>query len=163
MIDHCCSHFFEKMKDISWIWLWIFAKERNILKRLEIKSIFYLNLKVVYLLGRSGNQLGALDLMVNKLLRIDMAIDFCAENDDPELWERLIESAIKRPEQCAILLKRMASIKINSFDVILKVKLIKRNLIKNIINYRFHYKWIFLICDNVFYKCYVIMNSKGIF
>lgn len=79
-------------------------------------------MKVVYLLGRSGNRLGALDLMVNKLLRIDMAIDFCAENEDPELWDRLIESAIKRPEQIAILLKRMASIKVNSLGVVEKVR-----------------------------------------
>lgn len=60
--------------------------------------------------------------MVNRLLKIDMAIDFCVENDDPELWERLIESAISRPEQITCLLKRMASIKINSLDVVEKVK-----------------------------------------
>ncbi|CAK5060137.1 unnamed protein product [Meloidogyne enterolobii] len=77
--------------------------------------------EVVYLLGRTGNRLEALDLMVNKLLRIDMAIDFCAENDDYELWERLIESSIKRPEQIVILLKRMACLNIDSISVVEKV------------------------------------------
>nr|CAD2131331.1 unnamed protein product [Meloidogyne enterolobii] len=77
--------------------------------------------EVVYLLGRTGNRLEALDLMVNKLLRIDMAIDFCAENDDYELWERLIESSIKRPEQIVILLKRMACLNIDSINVVEKI------------------------------------------
>uniref|UniRef100_A0A1I8BSP0 RING-type domain-containing protein n=1 Tax=Meloidogyne hapla TaxID=6305 RepID=A0A1I8BSP0_MELHA len=77
--------------------------------------------EVVYLLGRSGNRLEALDLMVNKLLRIDMAIDFCAENDDYELWERLIESSIKRPEQITILLRRMACLNIDSISVVEKI------------------------------------------
>lgn len=59
--------------------------------------------------------------MVNKLLRIDMAIDFCAENDDYELWERLIASSIRRPEQITILLKRMACLNIDSINVVEKV------------------------------------------
>jgi hypothetical protein len=83
---------------------------------------FFVPFQVVYLLGRSGNRLDALDLMVNKMLRIDLAIDFCVENDDPELWERLVESAIKHPEQIAILLGRMASTNIDSLSVVEKVK-----------------------------------------
>uniref|UniRef100_A0A183BY14 Vps39_2 domain-containing protein n=1 Tax=Globodera pallida TaxID=36090 RepID=A0A183BY14_GLOPA len=54
--------------------------------------------EMVYLLGRSGNRLEALDLMVNKMYNIDMAIDFCAENGDTELWQRLIQFATNRPE-----------------------------------------------------------------
>uniref|UniRef100_A0A183CC30 Nuclear pore complex protein Nup85 n=1 Tax=Globodera pallida TaxID=36090 RepID=A0A183CC30_GLOPA len=53
----------------------------------------------VYLLGRSGNRLEALDLMVNKMHNIDMAIGFCAENGDTELWQCLIQFATNRPEQ----------------------------------------------------------------
>ncbi|VDN44439.1 unnamed protein product [Gongylonema pulchrum] len=62
----------------------------------------YANL--VYLLGRSGNCLKALDLLVNKLNRIDSAIDFCRENDDHDLWNALIDAAVKRPDHVTQLL-----------------------------------------------------------
>lgn len=50
-----------------------------------------------------------------------MAIDFCAENSDPELWQRLIDSAIKYPDQIVSLLKRTVGININPLEVIEKV------------------------------------------
>uniref|UniRef100_A0A914GZH7 Vacuolar protein sorting-associated protein 41 homolog n=1 Tax=Globodera rostochiensis TaxID=31243 RepID=A0A914GZH7_GLORO len=77
--------------------------------------------EMVYLLGRSGNRLEALDLMVNKMYNIDMAIDFCAENGDSELWQRLIQFATNRPEHVACLLRKTASVNINPLDIIEKV------------------------------------------
>ncbi|KAL3119667.1 hypothetical protein niasHT_006753 [Heterodera trifolii] len=78
--------------------------------------------EMVYLLGRSGNRLEALDLMVNKLGNIEMAIDFCAENDDAELWQHLIQSATNRPEHVACLLRKTASVSINPLDIIEKIQ-----------------------------------------
>ncbi|OZC05770.1 hypothetical protein X798_07255, partial [Onchocerca flexuosa] len=63
----------------------------------------YIN-EMVYLLGRSGNRMKALDLLVNKLGRIDSAIDFCRENDDCDLWNSLVDAAMKRPDHITELL-----------------------------------------------------------
>lgn len=76
---------------------------------------------MVYLLGRSGNRFEALDLMVNTMKQIEMAIEFCAENADSELWQRMIESALNHPDHIARLLSRTASVNINPLDLIEKV------------------------------------------
>ncbi|KAK6027746.1 hypothetical protein OSTOST_06220 [Ostertagia ostertagi] len=55
---------------------------------------------MILLLGKSGNHVDALDLMVRKYNQLDKAVEYCqvsvngtisAEHDDPDLWTRLIE------------------------------------------------------------------------
>lgn len=75
---------------------------------------------MVYLLGRSGNRMKALDLLVNKLDRIDSAIDFCRENDDSDLWNSLVDAAVKRPDYIMELLNTAGKY-VNPLNIIEKV------------------------------------------
>ncbi|KHN74077.1 Vacuolar protein sorting-associated protein 41 -like protein [Toxocara canis] len=76
----------------------------DITKALEICERKQYIKEMVFLLGRSGNYSKALDLLMNKLDRLDLAIDFCRENDDRALWEALIESSMSRPQRITQLL-----------------------------------------------------------
>uniref|UniRef100_F1KSV0 Vacuolar protein sorting-associated protein 41 n=1 Tax=Ascaris suum TaxID=6253 RepID=F1KSV0_ASCSU len=76
----------------------------DITKALEICEGKQYIKEMVFLLGRSGNYSKALDLLINKLDRMDLAVDFCRENDDRALWEALIESTMNRPERITQLL-----------------------------------------------------------
>lgn len=78
---------------------------------------------MVFLLGRSGNYSKALDLLINKLDRMDLAVDFCRENDDRALWEALIESTMNRPERITQLLNTAGEY-ISPLEVVEKVHLI---------------------------------------
>ncbi|KAI6205472.1 hypothetical protein M3Y94_00795600 [Aphelenchoides besseyi] len=61
--------------------------------------------EVVYLLGRSGDRLKALDVIMTQLEDIDGAISFCMDHDyDVELWHRLVELSIRKPEHIKKLL-----------------------------------------------------------
>ncbi|VDK80649.1 unnamed protein product [Onchocerca ochengi] len=79
----------------------------------------YIN-EMVYLLGRSGNRMKALDLLVNKLGRIDSAIDFCRENDDCDLWNSLVDAAMKRPDHITELLNTAGKY-VNPLNIIEKI------------------------------------------
>ncbi|VIO99680.1 Vacuolar assembly protein VPS41 homolog, putative [Brugia malayi] len=79
----------------------------------------YIN-EMVYLLGRSGNRMKALDLLVNKLGRIDSAIDFCRENDDSDLWNSLVDAAVKRPDHIMELLNTAGKY-VNPLNIIEKI------------------------------------------
>uniref|UniRef100_A0A0N5D511 RING-type domain-containing protein n=1 Tax=Thelazia callipaeda TaxID=103827 RepID=A0A0N5D511_THECL len=92
----------------------------DIAKALDIcEKKQYVN-EMVYLLGRSGNRKKALDLLVNKLNRIDCAIDFCRENDDSDLWDKLIEAAMKRPDHISQLLNTVGHY-VNPLTIIEKI------------------------------------------
>lgn len=59
--------------------------------------------------------------MLNQLDRIDKAIDFCTEHeDDIELWSRLIDLAMRKPEHITRLLSS-AGTYIDPLEVIQKV------------------------------------------
>lgn len=75
---------------------------------------------MVYLLGRSGNRMKALDLLVRKLNRLDSAIDFCRENDDYDLWNALIDAAVKRPDHVTQLLNAVGKY-VDPLSIIRKV------------------------------------------
>ncbi|VDK49048.1 unnamed protein product [Anisakis simplex] len=92
----------------------------DITKALEICEQKQLIHEMVFLLGRSGNYSKALDVLMNKLDRIDMAIDFCRENDDRALWEALIESSMKRPQRITQLLNTAGEY-VNPLEVIEKI------------------------------------------
>ena len=52
----------------------------------------------VFLLGRMGNALRALHLIIDKLGDIPRAIDFVRSQRDDELWEQLISWALSSPD-----------------------------------------------------------------
>ncbi|KJH48985.1 hypothetical protein DICVIV_04884 [Dictyocaulus viviparus] len=65
--------------------------------------------EMILLLGKSGNHVDALDLMVKKYNQLDKAIEYCQEHDDADLWERLIEEVIRTPSHVAHLLNHAGS------------------------------------------------------
>uniref|UniRef100_A0A915PHB8 RING-type domain-containing protein n=1 Tax=Setaria digitata TaxID=48799 RepID=A0A915PHB8_9BILA len=79
----------------------------------------YIN-EMVYLLGRSGNRIKALDLLVNKLGRIDSAVDFCRENDDCDLWNSLVDAAVRKPDHITELLNTAGKY-VNPLNIIEKI------------------------------------------
>lgn len=50
--------------------------------------------ETVYLLGRTGNFKGALNLIVKELGNFEQAINFCKEHHDNELWTDLISYSL---------------------------------------------------------------------
>lgn len=70
------------------------------------RELFYP--EMVYLLGRMGNTHEALTIIISKLNDIQMAIDFCKENDDMDLWHELINQSLDRPEIMTKLLDGIA-------------------------------------------------------
>lgn len=78
--------------------------------------------QTVFLLGRSGNRLQALDMIMTETADLDAAILFCTEHeDDAELWDRLIQLAMSQPEHVRKLLN-IAGNFIDPLSVIEKVR-----------------------------------------
>lgn len=73
-------------------------------KAIEVCKKSKLQHELVFLLGRSGNRLAALETIIEQMERIDLGIEFCAEHADPDLWQRLIELAMKKPEHVSKIL-----------------------------------------------------------
>ncbi|KAM3727480.1 Vacuolar protein sorting-associated protein [Dirofilaria immitis] len=92
----------------------------DIAKAIDICEKKQFTNEMVYLLGRSGNRMKALDLLVNKLNRIDSAIDFCRENDDCDLWNSLVDAAVKRPDHITELLNTAGKY-LNPLNIIEKI------------------------------------------
>ncbi|KAL6724021.1 hypothetical protein Aduo_018959 [Ancylostoma duodenale] len=65
--------------------------------------------EMILLLGKSGNHVDALNLMIKKYNQLDKAIEYCQEHDDTDLWARLIEEVIETPEHIAHLLNHAGS------------------------------------------------------
>lgn len=70
------------------------------------RELFYP--EMVYLLGRMGNTMEALSIIIHKLKDIQMAINFCKENDDMDLWNDLINQSIDKPQIMTKLLDGIA-------------------------------------------------------
>jgi vacuolar protein sorting-associated protein 41 len=62
-------------------------------KTKEMKD--YLYRCIVYLLGRLGNTDLAMNIIINNLNDVDLAIEFVEAQKDPELWEELINYSLK--------------------------------------------------------------------
>ena len=71
-----------------------------------------------------GNTHEALKLITNELSDIDQAISFCKEYHDLDLWERLIDHALNKPEFIVALLQNIGT----HIDPLLLVKRIQLNL-----------------------------------
>lgn len=74
--------------------------------RICTEQLFYP--EMVYLNGRMGNTIDALSIIITKLNDIQMAIDFCKEHDDMDLWNELINQSLDRPEIMTKLLDGIA-------------------------------------------------------
>ena len=65
--------------------------------------------EAIYLYGRMGNLKLALELIMNSLKDVEMAIDFCKEHDDSDLWKLLVEHAIDKPKFVVGLLQNIGT------------------------------------------------------
>ena len=54
--------------------------------------------EMVFLRGRSGDLRGALQLILERLRDVEMAIEFVRQQDDSELWESLLAYSDNKPE-----------------------------------------------------------------
>lgn len=64
---------------------------------------------MVHLLRVMGRSSQALELMIDQLVDIAQAIEFCKEQGDHELWERLIEKSLPKPEFISYLLNNIGA------------------------------------------------------
>lgn len=69
-----------------------------------------------------GNTIESLSIIIKKLDNIQMAIDFCKEHDDMDLWNELINQSLDRPEIMTKLLDGIAGF-INPEILVNKIKM----------------------------------------
>ena len=63
--------------------------------------------EMVFILGRTGDNPGALALILERLGDVYKAIDFAKQQDDPDLWTRLLEYSQDRPDFIRALLEHV--------------------------------------------------------
>ncbi|XP_055903416.1 vacuolar protein sorting-associated protein 41 homolog [Eupeodes corollae] len=103
------------------------------------RELFYP--EMVYLLGRMGNTSEALNIIIHKLKNIEMAIDFCKEYDDSDLWNNLIDESLENPEIMTTLLDGIIGY-VNPEVLVNKIKLgqkipgLRKSVIKMLCDYR---------------------------
>lgn len=76
--------------------------------------------ETVFLLGRMGNNLKALHLIIERLGDVRLAIDFAEEQRDDDLWEALLAHSETRPEFIRALLEHGGEI--NPVRLIQRIK-----------------------------------------
>ncbi|XP_017857849.1 PREDICTED: vacuolar protein sorting-associated protein 41 homolog [Drosophila arizonae] len=96
--------------------------------------------EMVYLLGRMGSIVEALNIIIHSIKDIEMAIEFCKEHNDEDLWNILIEESTKQPE---IVTKVLDGI-VDYVDPVLVVNKIKLgqtipNLHQSVVQMLWHY------------------------
>lgn len=89
------------------------------LEILEGKDKDNLYRSIVYILGRLGETTPAMEIIIDKLNDVDLAIKFVENQKDPELWESLINYSLKNPKFISGLLDNIG-------DHIDPISLIKR-------------------------------------
>ncbi|XP_037957571.1 vacuolar protein sorting-associated protein 41 homolog [Teleopsis dalmanni] len=104
--------------------LLLFLKRSNhyaIQEALDIckRKLFYP--EMVYLLGQMGNTAEALNIIIDKIKDIEMAIEFCKEHDDSDLWNVLIDESVNNPEIVTKLLDGIVGY-VNPEAVVNKIK-----------------------------------------
>ena len=63
----------------------------------------------IYLLARMGNTRSALELIMQELVDVEQAVDFCKEHDDGELWDDLIRYSLDKPPFIIVLLNNIGT------------------------------------------------------
>ena len=62
--------------------------------------------EMVFLRGRTGDVVGALQLILERLQHVDMALDFVRQQDDAELWDTLLAYSQDKPAYIRGLLEQ---------------------------------------------------------
>ncbi|CAD7086533.1 unnamed protein product [Hermetia illucens] len=102
------------------------------------RELFYP--EMVYLLGRMGCIRDALNIIMHNIKDINMAIEFCQEHDDADLWDALINESLEKPEIMTKLLDGIVGY-VNPEILVNKIKLgqqipgLKKSLIKMLCDY----------------------------
>lgn len=65
--------------------------------------------EMIYLLGRVGDTMEALELITKELKDMQQAIEFCQEHDDPDLWNDLINHSLDKPDFITYLLQHIGT------------------------------------------------------
>lgn len=96
--------------------------------------------EMVHLLDRIGNTKEALELIITKLCDMNKAIDFCQQQNDPDLWEDLINNSINKPEFITFLLQRIGTyvdprILVSRLKKDMKITGLKSSLVKMLCDY----------------------------
>ncbi|KAH8262946.1 hypothetical protein KR044_002288, partial [Drosophila immigrans] len=78
--------------------------------------------EMVYLLGRMGSVVEALNIIIHCIKDIEMAIEFCKEHNDDDLWNMLIDESTKQPEIVTKVLDGIVDY-VNPELVVSKIKL----------------------------------------
>ena len=65
--------------------------------------------ELVFVLGRMGDNKGALTVILERMSDIHYAIDFAKEQDDEELWQDLIDHSVDKPEFISALLANVGA------------------------------------------------------
>ncbi|KAG4096453.1 vacuolar protein sorting-associated protein 41 [Neocallimastix lanati (nom. inval.)] len=65
--------------------------------------------EMVYLLGQMGNNKEALNLIISRLGDVQRAIEFAQQQNDPDLWEDLINYSMDKPKFIVGLLENVGS------------------------------------------------------
>lgn len=79
--------------------------------------------EMVYLLDRMGNSTDALTIILKKLEDVTMAIEFCREHNDLELWEYLVNESVTKPEVITKLLDGIAFFMVNPEMLINRIQI----------------------------------------
>ncbi|KNC26991.1 hypothetical protein FF38_02345 [Lucilia cuprina] len=117
------------------------SKHYHIQEALNICKSKSFHPEMVYLLGQMGNVTEALNIIIHKIEDIEMAIEFCKEHDDSDLWNLLIEESVKNPEILTKLLDGIIGY-INPEKLVNKIKLgqkipgLRKSLYKMLWDYR---------------------------
>ncbi|KKY15515.1 putative vacuolar assembly [Phaeomoniella chlamydospora] len=80
--------------------------------------------ELVYLLSKTGQMKKALFLIINDLKDVSQAISFAKEQDDPDLWEDLLEYSMSKPKFIEGLLSEVGT----AIDPIILIKRIPSGL-----------------------------------
>jgi hypothetical protein len=121
--------------------------------------------EMVYLLDRMGNTKEALEIILRKIKNIRMAIDFCSEHDDIELWEYLINESIEKPEIITLLMDGLSTYSLDPLIIInrlqegQKIPELKSALIKMLTGYSLQVS-IHSGCNEILKTDYFDIHSK---
>ncbi|KAH8400621.1 hypothetical protein KR222_008734, partial [Zaprionus bogoriensis] len=96
--------------------------------------------EVVYLLGRMGSIVEALNIIIHSIKDIEMAIEFCKEHNDDDLWNILIDESTKQPEIVTKVLDGIIDY-VNPELVVSKIKVAQviPDLQKSLVKLLWHY------------------------
>ncbi|XP_064554035.1 vacuolar protein sorting-associated protein 41 homolog [Drosophila montana] len=96
--------------------------------------------EMVYLLGRMGSVVEALNIIIHKIKDIEMAIEFCKDHNDDDLWNILIDESTKQPEIVTKVLDGIVDY-VNPVLVVSKIKLGQTipNLHQSVVKMLWHY------------------------